>query len=217
MLIGGIAAAVIGLGVFWVWNQVRLLDNEIADLKAKSAGYKTILDKGKEIQAKVDQVDKWARTDVVWLDELYELSKDLPESKDVVLADLRFGAKAGSASSIDLRGVVSSASTIGAIDERLQDKRHTVIAKNVDSESKVPSYPWNFMSSLQVNPDVPITDIQAEGIQPNTSASPAGEGSKAAPPAGAGTTAVPVGEATKEMPAGETTKAALVGESTVDN
>ena len=176
------AAAFAALLIFWMWLKVNSLDEEIAELSTRSKALDVEVTRAGETRKKVEAINKWAESDIVWLDELHDLAIKLPEAQEVRLTSLNVRAQA-SAGTIDLQGLVNAVPTVDVLEQKLLDGRHSVEGKSVGYDGKSAGYPYAFKSTVVINPDVPRKPPAEEVRTPveksdKQNSRPAGEGSK---------------------------------------
>ena len=173
----GTAAAVVALAAFGVWLRAASLDSDIETLASTSKSLDGELKRLQESQKAVDDIDKWAASDVVWLDELHELARDLPDSKELKLTDVRVSSSTAE-SKVELQGMAKEPATISSLNAKLSDARHTVGLDSIQPDPKSSAYPQVFKSTIEVHRDVPLSPAKTESKSDTKAGVPAGEGSK---------------------------------------
>lgn len=148
---GAIACAVVLLAGLGVWWHLSALDAEIRDLKAQVKAADQTVDKVRALEARANEIEEWAASDVSWLDELRELATEFPESKRAMLTFLRCSPLREGAE-MHLEGLVTSANTVDELEAALRDLSHHVEGHQREQESKKGDYHWRFDSSLLVTP-----------------------------------------------------------------
>ncbi len=88
--------------------------------------------------------------EIVWLDELRELSIRFPASRDAVVLRMSMSAAKGGGG-IALQGLVRDPSVVARLDQNLHDAYHTVSSRRV-GEHPGEDYSWVFDRSIAVLP-----------------------------------------------------------------
>jgi len=148
---GAIAATVVLAVTGWVWLSFHGLDREIAQLEQQLATNEGEAKKMSEFVRQAAEVERWTQHDIAWLDELAELSRELPPAQDVKLTQLRLGATR-EGGRIDFEGLVSSAGTVDAVENALRDEHHRVEGQSRQQDEKQSPYSWRFQSAVSVVP-----------------------------------------------------------------
>lgn len=157
---GAVAAALlVGTVVGGAWYYLSSLDSQVKELAAKSKKLDAKVVEAKKIEEKVGFIDKWMFGDTVWLDELRELSTELPPANEAMLTKLHADVTAAGGL-MQLEGRVSSSATIDKLEQQLRDDRHVVEGRGSSREDNA-KYPWEFKSAVIV------------GQQPKAAAPPA--------------------------------------------
>ncbi len=112
--------------------------------------------------ASVDSLQQWEATDVVWLDELRELSEDFPAAKDAMLQQLTARAEARLGGKMKLVGLAANASAVGRVATSLHDATHKVVGEGSGVDGSNPFYKLQFASSVKVEPPTAASKPTAE-------------------------------------------------------
>jgi Tfp pilus assembly PilM family ATPase len=148
-------AVAVLLVVGWIivrgWMESAQLADEIDYLKAESKQWDQATAQAEKLQGKVAEIERWASTDVVWLDELRMLSEKFPSAKEAMLTDLTLGGSAAKGGGeMKMAGFVRSPAAIDAIEQNLRDARHHVEGKGSREDPSTKGYSWRFDTSLFV-------------------------------------------------------------------
>jgi Tfp pilus assembly PilM family ATPase len=153
-----VAAVVLIVIYFGYQNWARSkLTEEILRLTNESKSLDAIIEKATKIQNTVDAVDKWAATDVCWLDVLAQGSQKFPPAEDGMLVRLQFAPGPNSkGGQMDFEGLVKSLSVLESMEKGLRDPTRQVTSKNSSDDTTVPPYKAHFNASIVINnaPDV---------------------------------------------------------------
>lgn len=149
--VNGAFAATVVLGGLWLAALMRLnsLDDEIANLRRTSAALDTPVKAAAQTEKKVEDLERWQRSDVLWLAEFERLSKLAPSAEKLQLTQLRFAAdpQGGEA---QLDGIVSEADVVDDLERALRDSQHAIEGKGRRQDPQSPKYPWRFKSDIVV-------------------------------------------------------------------
>ncbi|MEM6798173.1 MAG: hypothetical protein AAF589_01540 [Planctomycetota bacterium] len=164
LLYAGLAASIV-LAVGWFgYRSIASLDGQIARVKQSTLEEKKVVQKLAPELKQVEAIDRWAATDVNWLDELEVLgrrmrpeplsSKEFPADNDLMLS--RFTATAtqgrrGSGGSITLDAVARDADASTLLEERVSDDTRRVEQGSLD-QSGQGKYRWRLKPTIRVTP-----------------------------------------------------------------
>ncbi len=144
----GILVAVVG-GTWW---RLASLESEIAQRTEESKALDPELAQMAQVEKSVAEIDRWAISDIVWLDELSNLAKQLPPPQDAILNSLRVGANAVGGE-IRLEGLVRAPALIDQLGRKLRDDHHRVESQQGAQSDKAARYGWRFKSSVVIERD----------------------------------------------------------------
>ncbi len=153
ILAGAVVAMLVTLFFVYGRFQSRRLATEKKNLEAESSQLDKAIAKARKMEENVKRIEQWTANDVVWLDELYELSQDFPSAKRAMLTDLSFGPGAPGGT-IDIDGRVDKSSTIGTLLADLRDESHRAESTGSGAQP-VNDYSWWFKSLVHVEPEKP--------------------------------------------------------------
>ncbi len=156
---GGIAAAVMLIGVVVCWWILRSKDRQIADLQEKVDVLVESTAKTDMIIDRVAKVDSWKKGDVQWLEELFELSDRFPYPDDAILD--RFAGSVGDDATIQLRGRIKDGATLSELTDQLE-QRYTLDTKSMSPPPGGGDLNVGFVRDLKLEP----VDVTKIGRQP---------------------------------------------------
>jgi hypothetical protein len=99
-----------------------------------------------------EAVGDWKDAEIVWLDELRELSLQLPPSRDLLVHRLTLSAGRSGGGVIELQGVARTAAVIARIDRELRNPYHAVSSRRVGDYPQGRDYSWLFERTITVVP-----------------------------------------------------------------
>jgi Tfp pilus assembly PilM family ATPase len=143
-LIGAAAGAVLLAGAVLIWQQLRSKDSEIRDLQADVKTLDEQVAEYRKLQLKAEDIDAFTAGDITWLDELKEVSEELPPAERILVNRLNIGALPAGGGSMILSGYAKDAADTPALVQQLQDDRHDVSSRGANENSPREDYPWRF-------------------------------------------------------------------------
>ncbi|HVA47153.1 MAG TPA: hypothetical protein VNH11_12365 [Pirellulales bacterium] len=146
------ACVLLAAGFSWLESSLGALDDQLSKLGSESKNLDKVVTKSKDLQRAVEEVGAWADSDVNWLDELRELSLDMPPARDVLLSRLNMSAN-GAVGQIDLEGLLRGANSAAQLESALRDEFHSVQGRKLQQDSGREGYSWKFTSTIAVKPE----------------------------------------------------------------
>lgn len=151
VLAAAAVAAVVLLGGFIIWQRLAALDKQIAQLAAQSKQLDPVIKSAAEIEKSVAEIKNWTDGDILWLEELKQLSERFPESKEAMLTNLRLTPHVDGGA-MSLEGRVRESATIDSLEQALRDNFHTVKGETRQQDKDSKKYNWHFKSVVTVKP-----------------------------------------------------------------
>jgi Tfp pilus assembly PilM family ATPase len=154
-LVAGAGAAVLAVGLLvgyrglqrkWVNDDVKRLTDETKQLEKEVTA-------AKKAVAAVAEVEKWTATDVVWLDELNQLSKNFLPARQVRATKLTLGPGQQKGGKITLEGLAAGASSIINLESRLRSGSRRVEDQVTREDESTKPYTRQFTSAVFVEPE----------------------------------------------------------------
>jgi len=151
--LAGLAAAVVVLLILGVgWLQRHWLDSDIKRLQAESASLDKAVEEAAGLQHAAEEIEKWASTEVVWLDELRWLSEKFPEAQDAMLTQLTLSMGSGKGE-MSVNGQARSVEAATKLDSSLQDESHRLAGETKSQDESKKPYPVEFKAALLLGPE----------------------------------------------------------------
>lgn len=160
-----VALLVLAYGVR-LWTQAAALAGELAQTQEEIQRLQPIVAQYDAVTLQADAIERWLATDVNWLDELVEISRELrpeplsskefPVAGDVVLKQLTLSTPPGSDAAgglVDIDAVAKSASVVSALERRLRDEEHRMQVGGGKQDRSVAGYEWAFGLRVVVSPE----------------------------------------------------------------
>jgi len=153
-----VAAAALAL-IAGLWWYIGSYDKEIKNLLAESKRLDPAVEAADKLHDEVEEIDEFIASDINWLDELYELSEDLPSADQTIVDRWTFTASARGGGRIALEGGVRDHSVIQSLETTLRDSRHDVHG-GTQFDRRQQDYPTGFKTAIDVTPgnEEPETD-----------------------------------------------------------
>lgn len=151
-----IAAAVVALllagGSYAYWSAYSGLAERNRALVAERKELEEAAKRSRSVTQLAGALQNWSDSEVVWLDELRDLSLRLPPGRDLLVQRMTISGGRSGGSVIDLQGVVREAGVIARLDRTLHDDFHAVISRRVGDNSRSDGYSWLFERTIAVSP-----------------------------------------------------------------
>ena len=183
------AALVVMAGLYFAWEQFAEVGGQIERLQKRSKDLDQLVKRGADKQASVAAIEDWSLGDVVWLDELRDLSLRFPQPRDAVLLRMTLSARPTGGGAVEMEGLVRDPSIVGRMESQLRDEYHEINTRRVQESVQGKTNTWKFDSSLSVSrrskDDYLAYQHTTSTVQPAasaTSANKSSKSSKAAPP-----------------------------------
>ncbi len=179
-----IAAAVVIIGTlvgYSVHSRLEAEEVKIRNLKSRLGRLNKKIRSANDDMRVAVAVNQWLAGNVLWLEELRELSIRAPEDQDAVLlrmsmAPVRSGEGGGT---ITFQGLAADPLTVTRMEYMLRDGFHRVSSRSIRQRDRQKDYPWHFSTSVFAArrrasqytshlPEGPETDLADAGeTQPN--------------------------------------------------
>jgi len=155
LLIAAALLLVASLGASFFWSKKSALDQEITSLQAQSTELDEAVDRARELIARVDRLEEFARGDITWLDELRATAQSIPSADDVIVNELFIGVNpAESGGRMTLRGNVASTDVIAELEETLRYRGNEVKGYKGTLDPTRRDYPYQIETTVAVPPDL---------------------------------------------------------------
>ena len=157
-IIGGGAIAAVILGVaFNVWSEWSDINQHNVELTRRLRELNATTKKAADENKLIDAVRNWRARDVVWLDELRDLSLRFPRARDAVVLrmSMTFSQSGGA---IDLEGLVRDPKIVVNMEGQVRDQYRKVVSRRVQERKLERDYTWLFETSISVAPRDGVRD-----------------------------------------------------------
>ncbi len=151
-IVAGLLALLAMLGGVLYWDTVSELQAGNRELTKERKGLDTTLKRGRRQVQLCASLRDWKAAEVVWLDELRDLSRRLPASRDLLVQRMTISGGRSGRAVIEMQGIVRNAAVIAEIDRTLHDEYHAVSSKRVGDYPQENGYSWVFERTITVSP-----------------------------------------------------------------
>ncbi|MGI9516916.1 MAG: hypothetical protein ACR2NP_07730 [Pirellulaceae bacterium] len=153
-LYGGIAAAVVLIGLVSIWWMFRTKNAEIARLETINANLRVETENTDDLTERVGIVDRWKEQSVDWLEELYQLSQRLPDPDHLRVSSATFYASPAHAAA-ELKGFLSNDRPFEEVTANLRERPYKVFSPTGLQETRERGFDWEFSTRLE-SPYTPV-------------------------------------------------------------
>jgi len=162
-IFGAAAAALVLLVIGAVWWYLASHDKQIATLKATQKSLTPTVDSANDLREEVEEIDAFMASGINWLDEMYELSEELPSAEEAVIDKATFTwLPTRGNGQMTLEGHFSDSDVIKTIETELRDSRHQVQGGGTKRDERRPDYPWVCKIEIGVQPSSEIEEPDNE-------------------------------------------------------
>ena len=158
----GMAALLLFGVVTYCYSDLAALDNQIDALEVKQKSLDVSLPKFQEEQVRLKELDDWSRSNLCWLDELYNLTALVPKSGTLRAYEIKGStqppAKDKPIAQLDLKlgSRDAGGDTVNRYLEKMEaDKHYRPATKMYAGDFKDPSFPGQFTAHVDVENQPP--------------------------------------------------------------
>jgi Tfp pilus assembly PilM family ATPase len=174
-LIGALAAILLLAAVAYGYAQIDSRDKELAALFEEGADLDHQLDRLSEDSKRLKAIDQWSNGEIVWLDELYDLTDRFPEIVNLRLVQLTADplvqtAKSPYVGRIVLKGIMANDNqSVNKLEARLVNDGHygvkaKVISRNLGADSR--RFRQQFIQQIEIEKWPPEKYVRRMSDQP---------------------------------------------------
>ncbi len=151
MIAAGVLGAVILAVAFNTWSTWSEINTDNETLAQQIRELNETAKKAAAQNKLINAVAEWRGRDVIWLDELRDLSLRFPSSRDVVVLRMSMSTSSQSGrGAIDLEGLVRDPRIVFNIEGKVRDDYRQVRSKRVQERKAEKDYTWLFETSMAV-------------------------------------------------------------------
>lgn len=177
-----LVVSLLGIGGFVVWDDAVRQNEEIAERRKEFDELATEARRVLEMKDELAAIRAWRASEVVWLDELDQLSRDLPPREQSLIRRISMNVDDNGQTRIDLAVEVSDSSLVAQLENSIRSEKNRVNSKRVSESSGREGAKWNFETSIRFDAQSPMLsfldpesqDSQGDNNVPNTDNSTTG-------------------------------------------
>ena len=144
---GLIATALAVVGSL-VWLEVSTLDDKIAQRAKQLREMDVLLKQAEEQRVIAASLNAWEAGNLIWLDELRDLSERFPTDRDMVVLRMAMAASSGGGS-ITFDGLVRDPAIVVRMEQSVRDQYHDISSKRVQQQLREKAYAWHFETKMR--------------------------------------------------------------------
>jgi hypothetical protein len=144
-----IVLAVAALG-YWTWSEVSAADDDVRRLSAELQDRNDLVKRGAGQRRLVEAVREWESGEIVWLDELRDLSVRFPSSRDLIVLRMTMSSDRSGGGGIEFSGTVRDPLVVTRMEQNVRDQYHEVRSKRLQERDQGKGYSWVFETSMSV-------------------------------------------------------------------
>jgi len=152
-LLGAAAAAAVLLAVGFVfYSSSAAYDEEINRLQQQAAEMKKTQEVSQKLINRAAVVDEWKASDIVWLEEIKDISKRFPPPEDAIITQMTAGTSSKSGGRMFIDGSVRESEVIGKLESSLAGESRTVESAGGRPDTTSPNYAVKFKETVTFAP-----------------------------------------------------------------
>jgi len=152
VLIGAtVAVAVLGL-LSAVWIQLAAIERDVDELTEKLNLQKETVDMAEKRRADSKAVETFLESDILWLEELDQLSRRLPSADDVLITKLDMSTRMPAGGQIVLDGYTREHGKIQDVVEASRSGDRQVVSTGGQYDERREKYRWHFKNTVLIEP-----------------------------------------------------------------
>ena len=148
-----IAACLLMASIVW-YMKLRGLDNEIRDMESRSAQQQKFVTEGEALSKKLQEISKFTRGNVVWIEELARLSdtKKFPGADKAIANRVLMTSRTEGGGRISMELHISENASLnwGELVAELKDPAHRVQDTGLKGDKRNRDYPWLLNQTITV-------------------------------------------------------------------
>lgn len=152
VLIGATAAAAALAISAIIWLQLTEKDNQLALLNIKSNGLKSKVTEAQKHRDDLALIRDFQDSDILWLDELYELCETVPPSQDILVSRVVLGVREPKGGSLQITGYARDSGLIENLRNALSRGGREVVPGGSRFDERHNDYQWQFSETALIEP-----------------------------------------------------------------
>ncbi|HYW79557.1 MAG TPA: hypothetical protein VE890_08265, partial [Thermoguttaceae bacterium] len=146
-MVGIVAAAVVLLaivGAYLAWDTLATVNAQNLALSIRRRELEALKKQADKQQRTIDAIRAWQAGDVLWLEEMRELSMRFPPRGDALIQQMSMTSNRGGGGTLGFQGLVRDSSIVVRMEANLRDNYHIVHSTRVQEGSGGPDYARRF-------------------------------------------------------------------------
>lgn len=145
---GGAVGVIVLAVAYSIWSTLAGIHSENEDRAARMRDLDKTLKKAQSQKRLIEAAARWQQEEIVWLDELRDLSLTFPPPNDVLLLrmSLRRGPSRGGA--IEVQGLVRDPAVVVQLEQQIRDDLRSIRNPRVSERAVDQDYTWAFQASI---------------------------------------------------------------------
>jgi hypothetical protein len=133
------------------WIQTSNLEADIRRLQSQSRELDKKVDEATETKKAVAEIQNWMATDVVWLDQILWLSKELPQAEDAMLTQLTLSVASGKKGEMTMDVRTRDVDAIDRLVTNLPDDAHALTTDTMAVSKSPGRYSQGIKASVLID------------------------------------------------------------------
>lgn len=147
---GTLVALIAIVAGYYAWDTLATINAQNATLLSRVRELKTLQKQAAKQQQTIDAVRAWQAGDVLWLEELRELSMRFPPPGDALIQQMSMTGVGSGGGVIGFQGLVRDSSIVVRMEANLRDDNHIVHSTHVREGSGGPDYASRFDATVRL-------------------------------------------------------------------
>lgn len=168
VLLAGTAVTACLAAVAIIVIRFHNLDADVAAAKTKTNALAKKVVAASVSQDHQQAIQDFLDSDITWLDELYDLSEDMPSSEEVLVTQLNFATRPRGGAQITVDGFVKESEQITGVRKSLAASGRELVSTGTQHDSRRKDYNWLFKETVLIEPGQQRIPAAAASTEPDT-------------------------------------------------
>ena len=161
LLLAGAAVAAGLVLIVGVAMQHSSLDEDVNSRRSEAAKLKKKVEVAEVHQKHQQTLKLFLDNDITWLDELSDLSEQLPPADEVIVTHLNFATRNPTGAQIVVDGSAKEPDQIGGVRDSLRANGRSIVSMGEQEDSRGNDYRWVFKETVLIEPGESPREKQA--------------------------------------------------------
>jgi hypothetical protein len=166
ILLATFATVAVLASIAFVYLSLARMNNRIVELTQEVESLESMEKEWETADSKLAKLDEFENGNVIWLNELHELSLELPSSDETYVQQMSMLVKTGGGGRILFKGLADEHATIRKLEHALRDDRHTINGKGGTELPTANKYPWSYDEVVLIGIKEDPDDVTANAEDP---------------------------------------------------